>query len=122
MTYTLSRFPIREDRPVLEAIKNVTQTSVFATSLGRILEKRVEKKSSEREAKRAMLQMMKYASRAQESGPEGEDVDLFGRVLKKVLKFVGKRIIKAIVRPILRFAGRMAMSIIRIAARTLLRF
>ena len=121
MNYTLDRFPSRDQPDVMEALRDTVQLSTLAGSLGRLLSKRSENDKKRKHAQEAMTRFIATASKV-EAEEQGPDMDLMGRFLGRVLKFVGKRVVKAAVRPILRFAGRMAMNIIRVAARTVLRF
>lgn len=120
MTYTLDRYPQREDPDAIEALKSAMQLSTWAGSLGRLLDKVNAKEKQTKEAQRVIAKMVMAAQAPAEDGTE--DFDLMGKMLGKVVKFIGKKLIKAIVRPILQFAARMTMNIIRIAAQTVLRF
>ena len=119
MSYTLDRFPTREDRPVLEAFDGLQRLATATTKLERLLTKLGKKAHESAQAKKAMQSVMDMATRLEGVEPEK---DLMGRLIGKVLEMVGKRLIKAIVRPILRFAARMAMNLVRIAARAALRW
>lgn len=119
MNYTLDRFPTREDRPVLEAFDGLQRLAVATTKLERLLTKLGKKAHDSRQAKKAMQAVIGMATRLEAGEPEQ---DVLGRLIGKVLEMVGRRLIKAIVRPILNFAARMAMNLVRIAARAVLRW
>lgn len=121
MNYTLDRFPARERPEILEIVRETVQLSTLAGSLGRILEKISDGKKRRKEAQKVLAAYINNAQVIESEDPDS-GLDLIGKLLGKLLKFIGKKIIKAIVRPILRFAGRMAMNILRIATRTILRF
>lgn len=120
MNYTLDRFPTREDRPVLEAFDGLQRLAVATTKLERLLTKLGKKAHDSRQAKKAMQTVLTMASRLETGEPQEQD--LLGKLMGKVLEMVGKKLIKAIVRPILNFAARMAMNLVRIAARAVLRW
>lgn len=120
MNYTMDRFPKRDDKPVVEAVADTMKAVVYASSLDKLLALRAKRKREDKAAKKAMLKMMNLAASAQ-GEEEEEGFNLLGKALGRILKFVGKQILKRVVRPILTFAGRMAMNIIRIAATTVLR-
>lgn len=119
MNYTLDRFSTKRDKPLLEAVKDTMQISAGASTLEKLLLNERKRRSSNDEAKLAMTRMLALAAKA--APPEEENFDLLGKALGRLLKFVGKQVIKRIVTPILKFAGRVAMNVIRIAAQTLLR-
>jgi predicted GIY-YIG superfamily endonuclease len=119
MNYTLDRFS-REDRDLVSLVKDTFEVATLSGSLGRLLEADTNRRAKDSNAKRAMLSFMRMANMAQ---PEEEvGPDLFAKFLGKALKWVGKKVLKNIVKPILRFAGRMAMSVIRFAGQALLRY
>lgn len=120
MNYTLDRFPTREDRPVLEAFDGLQRLAVATTKLERLLTKLGKRAHDSRQAKKTMQSVLDMATRIENGEPEPQD--LLGRLIGKVMEMIGKRLIKAIVRPILRFAARMAMNLVRIAARAALRW
>lgn len=120
MNYTLDRFPTREDRPVLEAFDGLQRLAVATTKLERLLTKLGKKAHDSKQAKKAMQTVLGMAARLEAGEPQEQD--LLGKLMGKVLEMVGKRLIKAIVRPILNFAARMAMNLVRIAARAVLRW
>lgn len=121
MNYTLDRFASK-DKPILEAITDTMKTVVMASSMSRLMDKDLERRQNNVEAKRAMVKTLALATRAGGGEDEEEQVDLMGSILKRVLKFIGKKLVKHIVKPILRFAGRIAMTLIRFVARTMVRF
>jgi len=122
MNYTLDRFPAKEDVPVLEAFEGLKTLSVMAGNLERLLENLGTRRRDRKQAAKAMQAVIKMAEKVEASTTEESSTDLLGSLLGKVLKFIGKKIIKAIVRPILRFAAETAMNMVRIAARTVMRF
>lgn len=123
MKYTLDRFkekprsPEPQDGEVSDAVTGVTQLSTWAGRLERIIDKLDKKKQVGDQAKKSMAALMLRARSVEE-----ENVDVMGNLLGRMLKFVGKKVFTAIVRPILQFASRIAMSVVRIAARVALRF
>lgn len=127
MNYTLDRFMPKAqdsetrvpDGELSSGLKNAVGLSTWAGGLTRILDKLDKKKEVGEQAKKSIVMLLETANSI---GEEVESPDLMGKLLTKMLKFIGKKIFKAIVRPILQFAARMAMNIMRIAARTLLRF
>lgn len=121
MNYTLDRFPARDTPDVLEAVRDTVQLSVLSGSLGRLLSKLSAKERKHAEAQKVMTKFIVTASQL-EATDEGPDRDVLGKFIGKIVKFVGKKVVKTVARPILRFAGRMAMNIIRVASRTVLRF
>jgi hypothetical protein len=124
MKYTLDRFKRSKSKDKVpddaaEGVVAATQLSTWSGRLGRLLDKLSKKKDAQDEAKASIVHLMGMAVKTAE---EDEDSGIMSKLLSRVLKFIGKRVFKAIVQPILRFAARMAMNIVRIAARTLLRF
>jgi hypothetical protein len=124
MRYNLDRFKrkgteAQADGELTDAVTDAAKLSTSASSLGRIIEKLEKKEKANAEAKKSVAAL---SIKAREIGDEEPDVDIMGKLLGKMLKFVGKRVLKALVRPVLEFAGRVAMGILRIAARAAIRF
>lgn len=120
MNYTLDRFPTREDRPVLDAFDGLQRLAVATTKLERLLTKLGKKAHDSRQARKTMQAVIGMAARLEVGEPQEQD--MLGRLMSRLLEMVGKRLIKAIVRPVLNFAARMAMNLVRIAARAVLRW
>lgn len=121
MSILARHFKEREDRSVVELVQETIRVSVLASSVSGILAKRKAAARKRDEAQKAMATLVNAVARREE--PEEEVSPSFlKRWAYKILKFAGRRVLKAVVKPILRFAGRVAMTLIRFAARTLVRF
>lgn len=124
MKYTLDRFkkkprqPATQDGEVSDVLADAAQLPTWTGNLGRILDKLDKKKQVGDQAKKTMVALMMKAR----SVDDGENVDVMGKLLSRVLKFVGQKVFKAIVRPILQFAARVAMNVLRVAVQGALRF
>jgi hypothetical protein len=122
MTYTLDRFPAPEDQVVLDAYEGLQRLSGMVNALDKVLDNVLKKRADKKEAAKAMLRVVNAARSLEESGAVPQEADLTGKLLEKALTFVGKRLLKAIVRPILQFAGRMAMNLVRMSVQAAARF
>ncbi len=122
MTYTLDRFPTKEDQVVLDAAEGLERLSDMVSKLDRVIEAALKSRTKKKEAEKAMLRVIEAARSLEAAGTVDEGLDIAGRVLGKVLEFVGRKIITAIVRPILQFSARVAMNLIRMTVQATMRF
>lgn len=121
MKYNLDRFTSRNKKtgPDNEVASDVVRMSTWPDRLGRVLNALDKKNQVHDQAKESMALLV---ARAKSVGSGEENVDVAGRLMTRLLKFVGKKAMKALVRPVLRFAAQVARSVVRIAARVALRF
>lgn len=119
MNYTLDRFPEKQRRGLTELLQDSIQVVTFTRNLGGLLMRHEQQKRKHTEAKKAMVA---FVTQANQLVPEEERPDLWSKFLGKALKWVGKKLVKTVVKSVLRFAGRVAMQLLRFAVRALLTY
>src|ERR1700686_2637971 len=111
MAYTIADFSLapkkEKKRSLLEIVQDTATTRISFGNLAELIRQKKEQQDSDKRAHRAVGTVMSLL--AGHDAEEEEEEDGASSVLKKVVRFMGKQIVKRIVRPIISFATRVAL-------------
>lgn len=122
MAYSMSKLPVdtreeEKEKSLVALVQDTTRTAILSGNLANLVRRKLEGKRADERAKRAVDSVMKELGARAEIEEATEAEGFLMKLVRKMLVFVAKKVVKYIVRPVLRFAARIAMNLVRFALR-----